>query len=86
MEHYTDLTVKQFVDSSADIRWCPYPDCNYAICIKRDSKKEDSIKKKSAKEDEAVGGAEGGAVGGDMEKVLTCGENVECGQGHGFCW
>lgn len=30
--------------------------------------------------------AEGGAVGGATEAQLTCGENVECGQGHGFCW
>lgn len=34
LEHYVELTVKQFADNSAGIRWCPYPDCGYAICIK----------------------------------------------------
>ena len=25
-------------------------------------------------------------VASKKEARLTCGENVECGQGHGFCW
>ena len=113
MDKYTELTIKQFVDSSADIRWCPYPDCGYAICMKREARKEEGkgvpVKKTGAPktelgvevgkeemensvelltESEDEGGAVGGAtvVGVAMEKALTCGENVECGQGHGFCW
>ena len=69
MDKYTDLTIKQFVDSSADIRWCPYPDCGYAVCIRREDSKEESK-----------------ATGGACTNKLTPGENVECGQGHGFCW
>jgi ankyrin repeat/IBR domain-containing protein 1 len=74
VEKYKDLSLKQFVDSSSDIRWCPFPDCGYAICIKREQPKE------------KVDKDERGAVGGVTEKKLTHGENVECGQGHGFCW
>lgn len=71
MEKYKELSIKQFVDSSSDIRWCPFPDCSYAICMKREEKQTKA--------------EVGGAVGGATEK-LTRGENVECGQGHGFCW
>ena len=76
MEKYKELSIKQFVDSSSDIRWCPFPDCSYAICMKREEKQA-----KAEGGGAGVGGAE--AVGGAK---LTCGENVECGQGHGFCW
>ncbi len=109
MEKYTDLTLRQFVASSADIRWCPYPDCGYAICIRREAAKEESAKVGGAtkeekgfevkggvakEEEEEVGEAvdeegvaeEGVASAGYVEKKLTRGENVECGQGHGFCW
>ena len=100
LERYTDLTIKQFVDSSADIRWCPYPDCGYAICIRRQDLKYGGVVKEGGASSK-VGGAskesgtvqEGeqgseveGAVGLAEEKELTPGENVECGQGHGFCW
>lgn len=99
MERYSDLTIKQFVDSSADIRWCPYPDCGYAICMRRDDSKEEkkegmvekegkkvAEKEEDREEDGDEDEEEGGAVGGVKELQLTCGENVECGQGHGFCW
>lgn len=33
LQKYSDLNLKQFVESSSDIRWCPFPDCGYAICI-----------------------------------------------------
>ena len=73
MEKYKELSLKQFVDSSSGIRWCPFPDCGYAICMKREPSKREVA--------EDAEGAVGGAV-----KELTRGENVECGQGHGFCW
>lgn len=78
MERYTDLNLKQFVASSADIRWCPFPDCGYAICTNREEKEVDV----------PVGGASRLVTGGraSSEALLTAGENVECGQGHGFCW
>ncbi len=34
LQKYSDLNLKQFVESSSDIRWCPFPDCGYAICIR----------------------------------------------------
>lgn len=79
MEKYTELSVKQFVDTSSDIRWCPYPDCGYAICIKNEGKDK--------KEEKTKGGG-GVAVGRASSSImkLTPGKNVECGQGHGFCW
>lgn len=86
LEHYVELTVKQFADNSADIRWCPYPDCGYAICIKKEDK-------------EGAGGGGGGCgkvSNGEpgKEKIqegatalpFQPGWNVECGRGHGFCW
>ena len=80
-----ELTVKQFADNSADIRWCPYPDCGYAICIKKDDKEDGS---------EASGGVAMGGSRRSKEKTqdgaatlpFQPGWNVECGRGHGFCW
>ena len=72
LEHYVELTVKQFADNSADIRWCPYPDCGYAICIK--------------KEDKAAGGEAEKTADGATALPFQPGWNVECGRGHGFCW
>ncbi len=83
MNKYTDLTLKKFVDSSGDIRWCPYPDCNYAIC--KESKKKEEEKGGGASPSVNGGVAMGGASPSTSIK-LTPGENVECGQGHGFCW
>ena len=89
LEHYVELTVKQFADNSADIRWCPYPDCGYAICIKSEGKERGKA------------AAGGGAVGvaskregvakekspdGAVALPFQPGWNVECGRGHGFCW
>ena len=73
MEKYSNLTIQQFVDNSADIRWCPYPDCNYAVYIQRDKEVE-------------VPEEVGGATAIVSSKKMTPAENVECGQGHGFCW
>ena len=56
LEHYVELTVKQFADNSAGIRWCPYPDCGYAICIKNE-----------AKQASASGGGRGGGGGRSRE-------------------
>ena len=87
LEHYVELTVKQFADNSADIRWCPYPDCGYAICIKSEGKQSAAG---------AIGGgkmANGGSAGeekangaGAVALPFQPGWNVECGRGHGFCW
>ena len=75
LEHYVELTVKQFADNSADIRWCPYPDCGYAICIKKEEKT-------------AIGAEAGQGKTPDGATALPFqpGWNVECGRGHGFCW
>lgn len=78
LEHYVELAVKQFADNSADIRWCPYPDCGYAICVKRDGDQmANSVGPGASKEK-----AQEGAVGLPFQP----GWNVECGRGHGFCW
>ena len=82
LERYVELTVKQFADNSADIRWCPYPDCGYAICINNDDGNE-------ASGGVAIGG--GGRGKGTTQDGATAlpfqpGWNVECGRGHGFCW
>ena len=76
MGKYSDLALQQFVDSSTDIRWCPFPDCDFAVCMRRSKEKE-------VEEDEE--GVSGGAAIVSTKK-MTPGENVECGQGHGFCW
>lgn len=78
MEKYSDLAVQNFVDSSTGIRWCPYPDCGYAICIRRDKEEEE--------EERVVKDEADGATAMVSSKKMTPGENVECGQGHGFCW
>ena len=75
--------MKQFADNSADIRWCPYPDCGYAICIKNDAKQADDGGGKVGKE-KTDGGEGAGAVAQDLP--FQPGWNVECGRGHGFCW
>ena len=63
LEHYVELTVKQFADNSAGIRWCPYPDCGYAICIK-----DEAEQAAGATGVAGVGGGRGGAgtVGGKV--------------------
>lgn len=104
LEKYTELTLKQFVASAADIRWCPYPDCSYAICIRREAPKEE-VKEEvggGASKDESMSeesetasveyltesdeGKEEEGVASPPQKKLTPGKNVECGQGHSFCW
>ena len=82
--------MKQFADNSADIRWCPYPDCGYAICIKNEAKQAGGGGGKvgnggstgEAGKEKTDGGA--GAVAQDLP--FQPGWNVECGRGHGFCW
>ena len=98
LEHYVELTVKQFADNSADIRWCPYPDCGYAICIKNEAKQAgDGGKGNGGRSSSRSGSGETGRektdggeeqVAGAVAKDLPFqpGWNVECGRGHGFCW
>jgi len=107
MERYSELAIQNFVDSSAEIRWCPFPDCGYAICMRKNSKensqdpeddeirsKEDRSKEDRSKEDRSKEGTSNGGDGGGSEGAtalsgvwkMTPGVNVECGQGHGFCW
>ena len=89
LEHYVELTVKQFADNSAGIRWCPYPDCGYAICIKDETKQADGKVANGGKAGEAgKDKTDGGeAVGGGATALpFQPGWNVECGRGHGFCW
>lgn len=57
--------MKQFADNSAGIRWCPYPDCGYAICIKNEAKQA---------------GASGGKGGGGGKMVGTGGRSRETGK------
>ncbi len=82
MKKYSDLATQNFVDSSADIRWCPFPDCGYAICIRKNQDSDEVKSKDQGKP--VVNGAEGASALVRMK--MTAGENVECGQGHGFCW
>lgn len=74
LQKYSDLNIKQFVESSSDIRWCPFPDCSYAICIRG----KGGVSKSTTPPE-----GEGGVAGDDDP---TPGLNVECGRGHGFCW
>ena len=80
--------MKQFADNSAGIRWCPYPDCGYAICIKNDAKQATcsggASGGKAGKERTDGGEGATGAVAQDLP--FQPGWNVECGRGHGFCW
>ena len=82
LEHYVELTVKQFADNSADIRWCPYPDCGYAICVKKEDKECSTGGGKAANGEAGKGKTQDGATALPFQP----GWNVECGRGHGFCW
>lgn len=83
LEKYSDLNIKKFVDSSSDIRWCPFPDCSYAICIK--DKGGVSSKRGVSKSDTPTESVVNGACA-VVADDWTPGVNVECGRGHGFCW
>ncbi len=76
LQKYSDLNIKQFVESSSDIRWCPFPDCGYAICIRG----------KGGVASGDVTTPTHGGVGVASDDDSTPGRNVECGRGHGFCW
>ena len=78
LEKYSELNIKQFVESSSDIRWCPFPDCGYAICIR-------GKMNRAGKDTPTADGMLDGAMGGVWDEY-TLGMNVECGRGHGFCW
>ena len=69
-EKYSQLNVQQFVDSCADVKWCPFPNCGLAVGLQEvgGAKSDDMVKRKR-----------GGP--GDHQRL-----NVECEQGHGFCW
>ena len=129
MERYSELAVQNFVDSSAEIRWCPFPDCGYAICMRKDKNsqdpEDDEVRSKentssrggsegasntrskgasnTGSEEANSSGGEGSSSSGTEESSssegaaegatalstisnMTPGVNVECGQGHGFCW
>lgn len=85
MERYSDLTVQNFVDSSTGIRWCPFPDCGYAICMRKDQQGPQSSDEEVKSKEENESSSEGATALNGVFK-MTAGVNVECGQGHGFCW
>jgi ankyrin repeat/IBR domain-containing protein 1 len=75
-EKYTSLNLSNFVDTYSAVKWCPYPNCGSAVSVKRE---------------EGGGGREGRRgqsppAAAATEEGICLGFNVECCNGHGFCW
>ena len=72
-QKYASLNLKNFVDTYSAVKWCPYPDCESAVSVKKEG-----------------GGVRGGAKAErpktDESSRICLGFNVECRNGHGFCW
>ena len=55
-DKYSQLNVQQFVDSCADVKWCPFPNCDQVVSLKEvgGAESDDAVKRKKG------GAGEGG--------------------------
>ena len=73
-QKYTSLNLSNFVDTYSAVKWCPYPNCGSAVSIKREE--GGGVREGRRGQSPPAAAAEG----------ICFGFNVECSNGHGFCW